>query len=356
MSSRQPNLLFIFTDEQRADTMGAYGNRVIRTPNLDRLASGGVVFERAYVTQSVCTPSRASIMTGLYPHNHGCLHNNIPLPEGVPTLVELADFSDYTTCYNGKWHLGDEVFCQHGFDQWISIEDAYRGYYSARRDRDTHSSYHHWLVDHGLTPPRVGHDGFDGWSRGDAAALPERFCKPTFQAERAEAFLRDNRDNPFVLYVNFLEPHMPFTGPRDDMYGRDEVELPSTLNRRPDERTPLRARAFPYMPHFRKFLPGEPTEAQWRDLVARYWGLVSQVDTAVGRILSTLAECGLEENTIVVFTSDHGDMMGNHGLVTKCQQYEEAVRVPLLMRGPGIRLGRIAEPVGQVDLVPTLLE
>ena len=120
------NLLFIFTDEQRYDTMAAYGNTRIEVPNLNRLANEGIIFKRAYVTQPICTPSRASIMTGLYPHTVGCVANNIPLPEDVPVLPELADFKEYSIGYIGKWHLGDEVFCQHRFDIWISTEDMYR--------------------------------------------------------------------------------------------------------------------------------------------------------------------------------------------------------------------------------------
>jgi len=109
---KQPNLLYVFTDEQAAATMAAYGNHAIDTPNLDRLASQSVVFDHAYVTQSVCTPSRSTLMTGLYPHSNGCTENNKRLPLEVPCLPELGDFSDYATAYHGKWHLGDEIFQQ----------------------------------------------------------------------------------------------------------------------------------------------------------------------------------------------------------------------------------------------------
>ncbi|MGM0494441.1 MAG: sulfatase family protein, partial [Armatimonadota bacterium] len=126
---RRPNLLFLYTDEQAAKTMSAYGNDHIETPNLDRLADGSIVFENTYVTQPVCTPSRSSLLTGLYPHSSGCTANNVPLPQDVECLPELADFSDYRTAHMGKWHLGDEIFAQHGFDEWVSIEDGYRQYY-----------------------------------------------------------------------------------------------------------------------------------------------------------------------------------------------------------------------------------
>ena len=353
------NLLFIFTDEQRADTLAPWGNDKIQAPNLNRLCREGVTFRRAYVTQAICTPSRSSIMTGLYPHTNGCVRNNVPLRVDTPTLVELADFSDYATAYHGKWHLGDEVFPQHGFDEWIGTEEFYRPWYRNGRDMNTASSYHRWLCSMGYDPPHTNPDGFRLFPRGWTAALPEEHCKPAFQAEAASRFIRENRERPFALYVNFLEPHMPFTGPRDGQYDPDTVDLPENFEMLPGDGQPLKARIHRYQRHFAGQVgTNEPTERQWRELIARYWGLVSQVDAAVGRILGTLHDCGLDDETIVVFTSDHGDMMGSHGMVTKAFQFEEAVRVPLTLRIPGCpRNGETIEaPVSQVDLVPTLLE
>jgi len=343
------NLLFIFTDQQRADTIAAYGNHRIEVPNLNRLAREGTVFERAYVTQPLCTPSRASILTGLYPHTAGCITNNIPLPQDVRTLPELADFSDYGKGYIGKWHLGDEVFRQHGFDEWVSTEDGYRKYYGQGRDRLAHSSYYHWLVRNGFEPPETK-EGFSFFSRKVAASMPEEFCKPSFEAQEASRFIRENRDRPFILYVNFLEPHTPHLGPRDHQYDPGEVTLPKNFNMVPTEDQPLKAR----LKAERKEVP---TEAGWRRLIASYWGQVSQVDTAMGKILDTVRECGLEKNTVTVFTSDHGDMMGSHQLTAKSLQFEEAVRIPLIIKVPGHPKSSsvIREPVSQVDLMPTLL-
>ena len=129
----RPNLLFLFTDEQRADTMAAYGNSRIEMPNLNRLAEQSVVFDRAYVTQPVCTPSRSTIMTGLWPHTSGCTANNIALRDDTPCLPEMLR-DDYATAYHGKWHLGDEIFAQHGFDEWVSIDDLYAPHCSPGRD------------------------------------------------------------------------------------------------------------------------------------------------------------------------------------------------------------------------------
>jgi arylsulfatase len=344
---RKPNLLFLWTDEQRADTMAVYGNRRIHAPNLNRLANQSTVFRNAYVTQAVCTPNRAAVMTGLWPHTCGCTTNNIPLPADVPCINELLDDADYRTAYMGKWHLGDEIFAQHGFEEWVGMEDGYRGHYGPGRDRDARSAYHHWLVERGYNPGSKG-----TFSRGFAAGLPIEHCKPKFLEEQACDFLRRNRNEPFMLNVNFLEPHMPFTGPLNEEHSLEEVELPSNFDDPLDRNEPLRYRLL--QAAYRKQYPSEQAV---RSLIRKYWGLVTQVDRSVGVILDTLERVGLADNTIVVYTSDHGDMMGSHHLVAKTVMYEESTRVPWLIRAPGQRRQQVIEnPVSQIDLVPTLLD
>jgi len=348
-----PNLLFLFTDEQRYDTMAAYGNRKIEMPNLDRLAAQSCLFERAYVTQPICTPSRSSLLTGLYPHTNGCVRNNVPLGAETPCLPELLPPRRYATAYHGKWHLGDEIFAQHGFDEWRSIEDGYARYYSEGRDRNARSTYHHWLIERGVQPG----DG-SAFNRGETARLPEELTKPAYLGDEACRFLHQVGTQPFVLYVNFLEPHMPFFGPRDDQYDPAEIDLPPNFENPPGEDVHLNARLL-HARYRQDGMDGMPlkTEADWRRLIANYWGLCSLVDTHVGRILDTLEQRGLAENTIVVYTSDHGDMMGSHRLVAKSLMYEEAVRVPMFIRLPGQTAGRrVARPVSQIDMVPTLLD
>jgi arylsulfatase len=346
----KPNLLFIWTDEQRADTMAAYGNTKIHAANLDRLASESIVFKNAYVTQPVCTPSRASVMTGLWPHTSGCTTNNVPLAKEIPCLPELLPDRGYRTAYMGKWHLGDEIFAQQGFEEMVSIEDSYSRYYGPGRDRSQRSDYHHFLLAKGYKPDQK--DGTFG--REFACRLPIEHCKPKFLETRACEFLRQHRNEPFTLYVNFLEPHMPFFGPLDREHRLDEVFLPTNFLDPLEDNEPLRYRLM--REHCAQVYGRD--EAAFKELTRKYWGLVIQVDHSVGQILKTLDELGLAENTIVVFTSDHGDMMGSHQLVTKTVMYEESVRVPWLMRIPamGGRQRIITSPVSHIDLVPTLLE
>ena len=345
----KPNLLFIWTDEQQYFTMKAYGNEIIQTPNLDRLASGSFVFEKAYVTQPVCSPDRATVMTGLYPHTHGIVANNIPLPEQVKTLPEIIGDPDYRTAYMGKWHLGNEIFKQRGFDDWVSIEDNYIQYYGPGKDREARSDYHHWLLKKGYEPNERNR-----FSRSYAASLPLEHCKPKFLEEKAIRFMEEHKENPFILYINFLEPHMPFFGPLDSLYSPDEVILPGSFDDVPSYDDPLNHRL--RWEGFKRQYGN--TEAEFRELIAKYWGLVTQVDMSVGAILDKLESLGLAENTIVVFTSDHGDMMGAHRLVTKGVMYEESVRIPFLLKDPRLNKSQriIPERVSQVHIVPTLLD
>ncbi len=345
----KPNLLFIWTDEQQYFTMKAYGNDLIQTPNLDRLASESFVFKKAYVVQPVCTPDRSTVMTGLYPHTNGCVANNIALPESVKTLPEIIGDPDYHSAYMGKWHLGNEIFKQQGFDTWVSIEDNYIQYYTEDRNREDRSDYHHWLLEKGYQP-----DERNRFGRSYAARLPFEHCKPKFLEEKAIEFLETKGNEPFILYVNFLEPHMPFFGPLDSLYSPDRVPLPDNFYDLPGEDDPLT--------HHKKVKNDRkqygPSEKEFRELRAKYWGLVTQMDISVGGILDKLESLGLAENTIVVFTSDHGDMMGAHQMVAKGVMYEESVRIPFLLKDPRMNKSQriIEERVSQIDIVPTILD
>ena len=361
--SDSPNLVFIWTDQQAYNTLGAYGNDRIETPNLDALAQRGRTFERAYCTSPVCGPSRSSVMTGKYSHTTGITGNNIPLAPDDRTFAELVP-DEYVCGWIGKWHLGDEIFRQRGFDEWVSTEDQYHHFYGKDRPAHAHSDYHDFLLEHGYEPDQ-NDDGYRWFSREFVACnVPEEHSKPSFMADAALDFIDRHRDEPFVLHVMFLEPHDPYASPRDDQYDPDEVPLPPNNDHAGMAEQPLRYRFAREV--IRRGIsrrpPDEmgepPSEDDWREVISRYWGLVSLVDTHVGRILDELDETGLVDDTITVFTSDHGDMMGSHGLYTKMTQFEESVRVPLLLGIPDMTTPgeRIEEPVSQIDLVPTLLD
>lgn len=352
----RPNLLFLYTDEQRFDTLACYGNERIEMPNLNRFAETATVFDQAYVTQPVCTPSRSSLLTGLYPHSNGMTENNKTLDDATPCIPEMLPAGVYATAHHGKWHLGNEIFAQHGFQEFISIDDGYRGYYTEGHDKEARSTYDRWLRAKGLTPENGSHFG-----RGEVCRLPEEHSKPAYLAEEACAFLERNRANPFCLFVNFFEPHMPFFGPRDEQYAPEDLPPPIVFAAPEGQRgAPEHLKHAVLRAGYRKRqMDGLDlsTDEGWMRIRANYWGLCSQVDTYAGRILDRLEALGLDDNTIVVYTSDHGDMMGDHRLLAKCTMYESSSRVPLLVRMPGQReQRRVAGPVSQIDLAPTILE
>jgi len=352
----KPNLLFLWADQQRPDTMAVYGNTKIHAPNFNRLASECAVFQNPYSSQPVCTPARSTVLTGLWPHTHGCPNNGIPLPKTTPAFPEILADSSYRTGYFGKWHLGDELFPQHGFEEWVSIEDIYDRGFTPDRGKDQRSTYDAFLREHGLKPDLPS----DKFSREFAGRLPIELGKPRFLETKTNDFLRRHRDEPFILYVNFLEPHPPYDGPFDNEYDPAKIETPPNYMVPPGADEPLAYRVKSVWD--RKLHPQEgmdlSTDAGWRRLIANYWGNVTHIDGAIGGILKTLEDLGLADNTIVVHTADHGELLGAHAMGQKEAMYEEAVKVPWLMRVPS--LGRKQRVVkgrfSHIDLVPTLLD
>lgn len=356
MADRPKNVLLLWTDQQRADTVGPSKDPRLQMPNLERLAQRGAHFQNAYCAQPVCSPARATVMTGVYPHTHGVVDNNIVPDPGIPMITELLRPAGYVTGYNGKWHLGNELRAQRGFDHWVSTEEGYARSHAA----EGYSSYHEFLEARGYTPADPHLDGMT-FARHTAAALPEAVGKPAFQTAAALRFLEAHRDRPFFLSVNYLEPHAPFNGPLNGFYKAEDMTLPDTWYGEMEASVPLRYRrlraayAGDYMDRHPDWMKSND-EWGWKELKARYWGLCTLVDKYVGRILDRLEELGLADDTIVVYTSDHGHMMGEHGLLNKSVLYEPSAQIPFIIRVPGSPPQQLATPVGQVDLVPTLLD
>ncbi len=371
--AERPNLVFIMSDQQRHDTLACYGNTWIQTPELNKLADQSFVFEAAYVAQPVCTPARATIMTGLYPHAAGPIVNKMNLPADVPTIAEMVS-DDYHRAYFGKWHLGDDVVAQHGFHEWVSTEDGHRGQYTQPEHQAIMSDYHRHLVSNGFAPDQAAADGAMLFSADRRAGLPEEFQMASYLGDRAASFVHRNSDRPFILYVSTFEPHSPNKGPLDDLYDPEEIPVGPAFLKRPEGASLLnRVRADYYLQYM-----GDPngfnaddymtsyasafnditTEAGWKRLRARYFANITLVDRMVGKITAALDSAGIADNTVVVFTSEHGDHMGDHGLLEKRSFYEESSRVPLLMRVPWLSESQrmIKGSVGQIDLAPTLLD
>ena len=352
----RPNIVFIMSDQQRRDTMSCYGAGSMQVPNLNALAEKSFVFRNAYVSQPVCTPARATIMSGLYPHTAGPIVNQIHLPVDTPVIAEMVS-SDYFKGYMGKWHLGNDLLAQHGFDVWISVA----------------SDYNRYLVEHGHKPDTVLR-GVEVFSNDRHYDLPEEYQMASYLGDRAAEFIEDNKDRPFILYVSTFEPHSPYHGPFMDMYDPAGLPVGPAFLQKPDTASlvnRVRADYFmqfmldgvdqtkdEYMMRYAAAREDVTTELGWRTLRAHYLANITLVDRMVGKITSALERAGVDDQTVVVFTSEHGDMMGDHGMLEKRSFYEEASRVPLMMKVPWLakEQNMIEGSVGQIDLVPTLLD
>jgi arylsulfatase A-like enzyme len=342
-SASAPNLLFIMTDDQRQDAMSAYGNTILQTPNMDRIATGGTRFELAFVTNSLCAPSRASMLTGLYSHAHGVTTNaggpryyNQPGLGDQTTFVHLLRQAGYHTALVGKWHLRT---LPSGFDDWVIFPG--QGKYE--------------------DPDMIAEGGTRLQFRGHADDVV---------GDQALTFL-ENRplDRPWALLYQFKSPHRSWMpAPRHaTAFEGVEIPLPRTFEDRLAGRpAALRAAemALADLPDFRDRVPADlPVEDRKRRnlelLVKNYWRVLMSVDDNVGRVLDYLDANDLTESTIVVYTSDNGFFLGEHGLFDKRLMYEPSIKVPLLVRYPARSApGRVDRDhmVLNVDLAPTILE
>jgi arylsulfatase A-like enzyme len=349
--SGKPNLLVILPDQQRADTLACYGGRPSYAPNLNKLASESVVFDQAYVTQSICTPSRSSLQTGTWPHANGCTRNNISLEPRFLCLPELLNDSDYRTGYMGKWHLGDELMAQRGFEEWVSIIDYKANFRGGGRQRVV-SDYSKFLRSKGYEPD----DKKKGiYTLRFAAKLPLEFSRAKFLETKVCDFLERHRQDPFLLFVSLFEPHPPYNGPLNDAHPLDQIEREPSADHIFGPDMPLRYRLRQEFYLSKSKVGASPDE--YLKIKQRYLGLVTQVDRSIGAILAKLEALGLADSTIVIQTSDHGDMMGAHRLFGKEVLFQEASRVPWLVRLPNQRRPfSISQPVSHIDFVPTVLD
>src|SRR6266540_5161204 len=347
-AQRKPNLVLFLPDQQRADTIACYGGAKVHAPNLNKLASESVVFERAYVTHPVCTPSRSSLMTGTWPHINGCTRNSVPLDRRFRVFPELMQDQDYRSAYIGKWHLGEDGPAGRGFQHWISTDD--------------HGDYTRYVISKGFAPDKPN----GRFSEVAISNLPIELSRPKFLEKHACDFIEKHQRDPFILVVAFVEPHSPYNGPLNDEHPLDDVDLDVTATLPESEDIPLRYRLMREWQQAEAILDRErlPTQLffgitpeEYRSIKQRYLGLVTLVDQSIGTILGCLERCNLADNTIVVHTSDHGDSLGAHHLFGKETMFEEAARVPLLIRFPGqTRVKTILQPVSHIDFVPTLLD
>lgn len=348
---KQPNILHLFTDQQRFDSIRALGNRHIHTPNLDRLAAAGTIFHRAYTPAPECVPARASMITGWYPSRTHCYCNEQAMPpEETPTLMSRLADAGYLTHGIGKCHFTPRHDALRGFSSRDSQEEIVES-----READDYAT---WLVENGrgdvLEPHGV---------RGDmyyipqVSLLPEKYHPSTWIGDRTVDFLeaRAGKPAPWYCYAGFIHPHPPFAPPvpwhKD--YRAPDMPLPDMP---------------PGYDHLLTFVNRFQNRYKFRDrgfdtnlircLRAYYYACISFVDFQVGRILDSLQSTNQLDNTLVVFSSDHGEYLGDYGCFGKRGMHEVSARIPLLVKWPdGHRpVAGCHRPANLVDLAPTFLE
>lgn len=388
----KPNFLMICTDQMRADHMGCAGNPVIRTPRLDRLAAEGVYAPRAYVNCPLCQPGRATMLTGMTPRGHGVRTNGIPLDPALPTMPGTLAAAGYRTGSVGKIHVSNYGFRREGVEQNLPFEQGHEVIEFWRDGRKTsvptpyyghqhveitlghggplNGNYQHWLRDRFGDDIAAKLNDRSQWKRSPLGAencatlpIPEEAHHTAYVAERSIAYMKDAAASgqPFYLWASFPDPHHPYhcVAPWDSMYSPADVVPPVGREGELDD----------LAPHFRDIheravqmagrgAPTKMSDAHRREIIAYTYGMVSMLDKYVGQMLDALDELGLAENTVVVFISDHGDMLGDHGLLNKGPfHFEGLLRVPMIWRWPGqFKQGRATGLASLLDFAPTVLD
>jgi len=352
--SRRPNVLFIMLDQWRFDCLGAHGNPLIRTPNLDRLAARSADLTHAFVQAPVCVPSRISFFTGRYPHSHKNRVNYTPYEQPEPMIQSLLQDAGYQTGSAGKLHFHPPTaeharstgFDRVALDDGIRRTDRFSDYVRWRQANDPNADvYYQQRVEN----PEPGQNPF-------RAVIDKEFTPTAWTGRETRALLDDFAadSKPFFLFSSYFKPHSPHTipAPYDALYNDVDIPLPDPVDLETIQRLPLPVRK---MILRSRVYDLDREELQWR--YRSYYGDVTWLDEEVGQTLDDLERLGIADDTVIVVTTDHGDQMLEHGLFGKNVFYEDSVHIPLLVSWPGtIRPGVYSELVESVDVLPTLLE
>lgn len=397
---KKPNILLITSDQQHWNTIGVF-NREISTPHLDRLVREGTTFGRAYCSNPTCTPSRASIITGLYPSQHGAWTLGTKLLEDRHTIGEDFHEAGYKTALIGKAHFqplqGTETYPSieayptlQDLNYWRTFDEPFYGFHHVELARnhtnEAHVGQHYalWMEEKGCTnwrdyfrPPTGTMDPTHTYTW----PIPEEYHYNTWIAERTNALLEQYKDNdePFFLWSSFFDPHPEYLVPEpwDTMYDPERLTIPAIVPGEHDKNPPHFRKTQELDPDFSdlmetgfsihgyeshlRYAYGEKkllTDEDRKKLVAIYYGMISMMDNYIGKILDKLDALGLAEDTIVVFTTDHGHFFGQHGLQAKGGfHYEDLIKLPFIVRYPGqVPAGKQSDAIQSlVDLAPTFL-
>ncbi len=348
---KRPNIVLLYTDQQRWDTIRCSGNRHVMTPYMDQLAQGGVLFENAFCNAPICMPSRQSMLSGQYPSTIGCTTNGINMSEDIPVIPTILKSYGYHTANIGKLHFKEHYNRDHrdlhpsyGFDHLVlsdepgCYDDAYIKWVTEHDPSQVEncrcSTVPEWPGKPVVKHPRKPHQPyiFEG---------PEHLTSSAFVAdETCEYIRRQHQNNPFFVIAGFYAPHSPINPPKRflEMYDPSQMPLPM----RNEGENPMNL-----------------SDERWREIKAAYYALVTHVDDCIGKILKTLEETGLRDNTLIILTSDHGEHLGDHGMTTKGPPgLDSCTHIPLILSFPGRVAHAQKKPqlVEAVDIVPTIVD
>ncbi len=349
MTNKKPNILHIFADQLRFDAIAAHGNPHIKTPNLDRLAAMGVSYSRAYTPSPVCVAARCSMITGLYPPKTDCFSND-DMPDNVPSLMDILTRSGYRTHGIGKCHFTPDWNALRGFETRERQEELSPEYVETEPYYRTllENNYDYTYEAHGVRGPM--------YYIPQPSRLPAHLHPTQWIGDRTVDFLNQyTEDKPFYLFSSFIHPHPPFAPPVPWHKLYDPVEMPTPIRTEDDESMQM---------FINKIQNRYKYRDQGRDLnllrcqKAYYYSCVSFVDYQVGRILDELEKSGHLHDTLIVFTADHGELLGDYGCYGKRSMQDSAARIPFLLYQKGVFEGgkTCSSPVSLVDLAPTFLD
>ncbi|MFC1735670.1 sulfatase [Candidatus Hydrogenedentota bacterium] len=337
---RPPNILFIMTDEQRADALGAAGNAILKTPNIDGLAKTGIRFANAYVNSPLCSPNRISLYTGRYVHTHRVRWNTVShtLSEDNKTIAQVLKEQGYKTACFGKMHITGHTGHDLGFGDAPEDNYQYRDY---AKEKGKRNSY------------QIAMKG-KHWTGKLETSLED--CHETIITDKAMSFMEEHKDGPFFVWLSYFGPHMPYAAP-DPYYSMYKPEDMPPAPKPPEGIKDDVAEFHGWLAG--KTISGPITEDEWLVMKAQYYGLCTYIDDEVGRVVAKLKKMGVYESTIIVYTSDHGDMLGDHTMFAKgIHCFDGTAKVPYIIRVPGMTdKGQVSETLVQsIDLMPTLLD
>lgn len=356
--SKKPNILLILTDQQRFDALGAQGNKVIKTPNLDRLASEGVLYEHCMTPSPLCQPARACAVTGLAASRLGCLENNVPkYYDFAHALPQMLHEQGYYCAGVGKMHFSNKPYqVTYGMDSLVLSEETRGVRFTKRKEEMVFDDYDRFLIDHHRwgwdKPTEIGYNEI----KPLLTPLEKKYHVTQWcgdETVKALSALKDS-SKPFFLCSSFVKPHVPYDCPRHLSHLYDPALMPEPWVSEHDGTKENGSIA-----QYKVDNEFDLYSRHARDLsLSYYYANITFIDEQIGRILDTLEAIGKKDDTLVIFTSDHGDMMGDHGLFYKCFGFEGSMHVPLLVRYPGhVKAGtRKDDLVTLLDLYPTVLE